>query len=108
MTQSLSNTTVEENTTLNLVCAASGDPTPEVMWFFNDQPINVTAEPTYVIDAGNLLVNVMTKQHEGKYGCLFSNAFFVVSSIAMINISRGKFRFHYIIIIIIIIIIIHF
>ncbi|XP_071809742.1 immunoglobulin superfamily member 10-like isoform X3 [Asterias amurensis] len=88
LTTGLSNSTVEDNQPLNLVCAASGDPTPEVTWFFNDKPINVTAQPSYVIDGGNLMVDAMTSRQEGKYGCLFSNDFYVVSSIAMVNITK--------------------
>ena len=69
---------------------AEGDPKPQVMWFFNDRPINVTTAPSYLIDGGNLTVLEMTSQHEGKYGCLLNNDFFVVSSIAMVNITRSK------------------
>ncbi|XP_038053921.1 hemicentin-1-like isoform X1 [Patiria miniata] len=88
LTKGLTNTTVENGSALNLVCAAAGDPTPEVTWFFNDKPINVSAAPSYVIVGGDLSVSEMAPQHEGKYGCLFNNEFFVVSSIAMVNITR--------------------
>ncbi|XP_022083672.1 basement membrane-specific heparan sulfate proteoglycan core protein-like isoform X3 [Acanthaster planci] len=88
LTNGLTNTTVENGSALNLFCAASGEPKPEVTWFFNDKPINVTVSPSYIIEGGALTVREMTSQHEGKYGCLLNNEFFVVSSIAMVNISR--------------------
>ncbi|XP_018646753.1 receptor tyrosine phosphatase type r2a,putative [Schistosoma mansoni] len=62
-----------KNSEVELECRATGDPIPEITWFRDSIPIDL-ANPRYKkLDVGNLRIQNLVEEDEGKYECEAKN-----------------------------------
>ncbi|XP_048853669.1 vascular cell adhesion protein 1-like [Brienomyrus brachyistius] len=68
-----------EGSLLNVTCAASGRPLPEIQWFWENM--------TRISSGGNLLIATTTEEHEGMYWCVARNQYGQSSASMLLLIS---------------------
>ncbi|ESN98989.1 hypothetical protein HELRODRAFT_188972 [Helobdella robusta] len=63
------NQTLAANTEATLLCSASGDPTPSIVWLRNNKVLNKKDDKYSIDDSGNLKIKNLRKSDSGKYTC---------------------------------------
>ncbi|KAF5396794.1 Receptor-type tyrosine-protein phosphatase S, partial [Paragonimus heterotremus] len=63
----------KKNTVVELECRTSGDPPPEISWYKNSVPIDLTDPRFTKLDDGNLKISNLIEDDEGKYECAATN-----------------------------------
>lgn len=56
-----------EGSLLNVTCTASGRPPPEFQWLWRNT--------TRISSGGNLIIDIVTEEHEGMYWCVAKNQY---------------------------------
>ncbi len=82
---------VHRHGSVNLQCAARGDPPPHIRWFRNSAPI-VLSHRTFISEEGDLAIYNITFTDEGLYECIAENIAGIVRSYARVTVF-GKFLF---------------
>ena len=63
---------VEADTVMNLTCQTSGKPRPEIVWMFNNLPVNASLVK-YANHNQTMIIEKFSSGHEGKYDCIVTN-----------------------------------
>ncbi|KAK6324487.1 hypothetical protein J4Q44_G00038290 [Coregonus suidteri] len=67
---------VERSRTATMLCAASGNPDPEITWFKDFLPVNTTNNNGRIkqLRSGALQIELSEEQDQGKYECVATNS----------------------------------
>ncbi|XP_028430276.1 cell adhesion molecule-related/down-regulated by oncogenes [Perca flavescens] len=71
ITEGLTNQLVSPGSSTHFTCAATGNPTPNITWLFNADP--VTPSRRFQISGSSLVIADVTPQDEGVFQCLLDN-----------------------------------
>ncbi|KAA3680109.1 uncharacterized protein DEA37_0013773, partial [Paragonimus westermani] len=63
----------KKNTAVELECRTSGDPPPQISWYKNSVPVDLTDQRFKKLDDGNLKISNLIEDDEGKYECAATN-----------------------------------
>lgn len=50
-------------------CLISGNPKPQITWFFNDNPYNIIPDRSHIFENGSLIIKRPIENDEGTYKC---------------------------------------
>ena len=64
---------VEKGRSIVMMCAASGNKTPEIMWLKDFLPVNMSNPRFNLLPAGSLQIKDSQEEDEGKYECVAEN-----------------------------------
>ncbi|XP_066985469.1 tyrosine-protein phosphatase Lar isoform X3 [Macrobrachium rosenbergii] len=65
---------VEIDHTALLVCDARGNPDPEITWYKDNRPVDLTNPRYSVLRSGSLQISTSTEEDGGKYECVARNS----------------------------------
>ncbi|CAL4088974.1 unnamed protein product, partial [Meganyctiphanes norvegica] len=65
---------VEVNSTALMVCEASGNPEPNIIWYQNQQPMDINNPRYTLLRSGSLQIAGITEEDGGKYECVADNS----------------------------------
>ena len=77
----------EESDFIVMHCVASGVPTPQIAWTFNDQPIHENGERIEILTNGTIIIHNPVEEDEGNYRCEASNYLGSISTVANYKIN---------------------
>ncbi|ELU11867.1 hypothetical protein CAPTEDRAFT_216591 [Capitella teleta] len=64
---------VENNRNTIMVCSASGNPEPQITWFKDSIPVDLTDPRLTLLESGTLQIRATKKSDEGRYECMAEN-----------------------------------
>ena len=76
------------NATLN--CSARGDPTPNITWLHNEQPVDTSGGRIMVRGDGSLFIQMVLLTDMGAYECVATNLLGSVSSDTAVLMVDGQ------------------
>uniref|UniRef100_A0A671XNM2 Cell adhesion associated, oncogene regulated n=1 Tax=Sparus aurata TaxID=8175 RepID=A0A671XNM2_SPAAU len=85
VTEGLSNQIVPSGSSARFTCMAKGNPSPNITWLFNAEPI--APSHRFRISGSSLVVNDVTSQDEGVFQCLLDNRIGTAQSSGMLTIQ---------------------
>uniref|UniRef100_A0A671XR46 Cell adhesion associated, oncogene regulated n=1 Tax=Sparus aurata TaxID=8175 RepID=A0A671XR46_SPAAU len=86
VTEGLSNQIVPSGSSARFTCMAKGNPSPNITWLFNAEPI--APSHRFRISGSSLVVNDVTSQDEGVFQCLLDNRIGTAQSSGMLTIHH--------------------
>ena len=84
----LTDQSVPPGSSAHFNCLAKGNPTPNVTWLFNTEPI--TPSNRFQILGSSLRIIDVTPQEEGVYQCLSDNGIGSAQSAGMLTVQSGN------------------
>lgn len=90
VTEGLSNQIVPSGSSARFTCMAKGNPSPNITWLFNAEPI--APSHRFRISGSSLVVNDVTSQDEGVFQCLLDNRIGTAQSSGMLTIQSGMYQ----------------
>ena len=93
VTEGLSNQIVPSGSSARFTCMAKGNPSPNITWLFNAEPI--APSHRFRISGSSLVINDVTSQDEGVFQCLLDNRIGTAQSSGMLTIQSGTYRLSY-------------
>lgn len=93
VTEGLSNQIVPSGSSARFACMAKGNPSPNITWLFNGEPI--APSHRFRISGSSLVVNDVTSQDEGVFQCLLDNRIGTAQSSGMLTIQSGMYQLSY-------------
>lgn len=88
ISKGLQDQTVSLGATVQFICDAHGNPTPNRTWFHNAQPIQPS--PRHLITANSLRINDVTLEDSGLYQCAADNGIGFVQSTGRLDIKKDN------------------
>ncbi|TKS80710.1 Cell adhesion molecule-related/down-regulated by oncogenes [Collichthys lucidus] len=87
ITEGLTNQLVSPGSSARFTCTAKGNPSPNVTWLFNADPI--TPSHRFQISGSSLVITEVTPQDEGVFQCLLDNGIGSAQSSGMLSTQSG-------------------
>lgn len=81
---------VNTKDSITLHCLASGNPTPQINWYFNNRQLQLSTNQARIHSNGSLIIKNPTRRYDGVYTCEASNSLGSIQANARIQIT-GKF-----------------
>lgn len=77
-----------EDETVELKCAASGVPEPQIKWIHNGRPLNeAPTNPRRKVTQNSIIIEKLVKKDTGNYGCNATNSLGYVYKDVYINVQ---------------------
>ena len=87
------NTTKNEGENVTLLCNATGEPNPTIIWMKDGSKLNASADSTVSVsqDETQLIIRNLTRNNEGFYQCVANNSEGNISSYPALLTVRCKY-----------------
>ncbi|KAJ8275649.1 hypothetical protein COCON_G00074010, partial [Conger conger] len=83
----LSDQSVTSGSSVRFVCAAKGNPAPNITWLFNGNPIS--SSNRHQVSGSSLRIAAVTSQDQGVYQCLLDNGIGRAQSAGTLTVQSG-------------------
>lgn len=89
ISEGLTSQLVSPGSSTRFTCRATGNPSPNITWLFNANPI--TPSHRFQISGSSLVIADVAPQDEGVYQCLLDNGFGSAQSSAVLTTQSGVY-----------------
>ena len=76
-------------------CLISGNPKPQIVWYFNGDPYNVNSDRSHIFENGSIIIKKPVENDEGTYKCQSRNFLGNTSTISLYILSGESTLFFF-------------